>query len=86
MHIERLIKMANDSGDFFKAEADREDAVRGAAAHIQRFWESRMRLQLIDYVQKDGSLLDDIVRDAVRSISESPANDAQAGAGVTDLR
>ncbi|MCG3201021.1 MAG: hypothetical protein NFCOHLIN_00883 [Gammaproteobacteria bacterium] len=69
MHIERLVKMANDIGDFFKAEPNREDAVRGITHHIQRFWDPRMREQILEYLRQDGSDLDEVVREALRLLT-----------------
>jgi formate dehydrogenase subunit delta len=69
MHIERLVKMANDIGDFFKAEPNREDAVRGIAQHIQRFWDPRMREQILEYLNNDGRELDEVVREALRGVT-----------------
>jgi formate dehydrogenase subunit delta len=40
---EHLVKMANDIGDFFRAEPVREDAIAGIANHIDKFWTKRMR-------------------------------------------
>jgi formate dehydrogenase subunit delta len=68
MHIERLVKMANDIGDFFKAEPSRADAIDGIAGHIQRFWEPRMREQILEYLQKDGSELSELVREALGQV------------------
>ena len=34
MKIERLIKMANDIGDFFNAESNKEIAAEGVKKHI----------------------------------------------------
>lgn len=68
MHIERLIKMANDIGDFFKAEPERAEAIAGIANHIQRFWEPRMREQILEYVAKDGSELAELVREALKNV------------------
>jgi formate dehydrogenase subunit delta len=77
MHIERLIKMANDIGDFFKAEPVRADAIAGIANHIQRFWEPRMREQILEYVAKDGSELAELVRDALKNVQvKSPRSAA----------
>jgi formate dehydrogenase subunit delta len=68
MHIERLIKMANDIGDFFKAEPNRADGVVGIANHIQRFWEPRMREQILEYAARDGSELAELVREALKDV------------------
>ena len=48
MDHSNLIRMANRIGDFFDAMPDREEAVEGIANHIQKFWEPRMRHQLLD--------------------------------------
>lgn len=65
MNIDNLIKMANDIGRFFQVESDSELAVNGIADHLRRFWEPRMRRELIAYAQHDGSQLADGVRQAV---------------------
>jgi len=54
MHIERLIKMANDISDFFNAENDKEVAVDGVKNHILKAWEPRMRTALIAYQRENG--------------------------------
>jgi len=65
MSIEQLVKMANDIGDFFRAEPERADAVAGIANHLQRFWDPRMRRAIMNYASAGGEGLDDLVREAV---------------------
>lgn len=65
MKIERLIKMANDIGDFFNAESNKEIAAEGVTKHILRSWDPRMRRDIIAYYQQDGSALSDLVKTAV---------------------
>ena len=65
MSIEHLVKMANDIGDFFRAEPERADAVAGIANHLQRFWDPRMRRAIMSYASEGGQGLDDLVREAV---------------------
>ncbi len=65
MKIERLIKMANDIGDFFNAESNKEVAAEGIAKHILRSWDPRMRREIIAYCQQDGAALSDLVKTAV---------------------
>jgi formate dehydrogenase subunit delta len=69
MDKQNLIKMANNIGTFFKSEPDRDIAIAGIEQHLKNFWEPRMRHQIIDYVQQDGSELMDIVAEAVRHLS-----------------
>ncbi|MDD1621556.1 MAG: formate dehydrogenase subunit delta, partial [Methylococcaceae bacterium] len=57
---------------FFKSEPDRELAIQGVEQHIRNSWEPRMRKQIIEYVQKDGSALLDIVAEAVRHLAKQP--------------
>lgn len=47
MHVESLIRMANQIGGFFEAMPDRAEAVDGVANHIKKFWEPRMRRELL---------------------------------------
>ena len=51
MNIERLSSMANDIANFFHAETDRNVAVEGISGHLRKFWEPRMRKQIIAYAK-----------------------------------
>ncbi|MGC1173239.1 formate dehydrogenase subunit delta [Polaromonas sp.] len=55
MHIEHLIKMANQIGDFFEAMPDRVQALEDAAQHIKRFWEPRMRKEFLAHIDSTGA-------------------------------
>lgn len=46
MNPQNLSEMANSIADFFAAEPEHADAVRGVANHIDKFWEPRMQKQL----------------------------------------
>ncbi len=65
MNIERLVRMANDIGNFFKSEPDHATAVDGVATHLRRFWDPRMRKEIVAYVDGGGSELMELVREAV---------------------
>lgn len=47
-----LIRMANRIGDFFDAMPDRAEALEGVANHIQKFWEPRMRTELLEFLRR----------------------------------
>jgi formate dehydrogenase subunit delta len=65
-----LVKMANDIGDFFRAEPQREDAIAGIANHIVKFWTKRMREKLDSHLKQDGdAALNELPREAVRRLS-----------------
>lgn len=54
MHIENLVKMANQIGSFFEAMPDRAVALEEMAQHIRKFWEPRMRKQLLEHASEGG--------------------------------
>ena len=60
--------MANRIGEFFAASPDHDEAIEGVAQHIARFWEPRMRrqiLQVLDSAAGDG--LAPLVAEALRT-------------------
>ena len=54
MHVENLVKMANQIGEFFASFPDREEALDGVATHIKKFWEPRMRRELLAHLDSVG--------------------------------
>ncbi len=67
MDLANLIRMANRIGDFFEAMPDPDEARAGIAQHLQRFWEPRMRRELVAHVDAGGaSELKPIVAEAIR--------------------
>ena len=65
MRIERLVAMANDIGAFFSAEPDKAEAARNVAQHLKRFWDPRMRRQIVTHYNAGGHGLEDVPRSAV---------------------
>jgi formate dehydrogenase subunit delta len=65
MRVERLVAMANDIGAFFRAEPDPTEAAKGVASHMQRFWDPRMRRQIVAHLKSGGAGLDEPARSAV---------------------
>ncbi len=67
MDVNNLVRMANQIGAFFDSMPDRPQAVADVAAHLQRFWDPRMRRELLRHVKEQGGVeLRQIVLDAVR--------------------
>lgn len=67
MHIERLVDMANRIGDFFQAMPDHEEAMDGIVVHLHKFWDPRMRRQLLAHVgEHEGAGLSPLVLEALR--------------------
>lgn len=67
MQIEKLIYMANQIGKFFAAQGD-EAAVAGVADHLKKFWDPRMRAQLLAHVDAGGAGLEPSVAAAVAKL------------------
>lgn len=66
MHVDNLIRMANQIGSFFEAMPDRTEALEGIAQHIKKFWEPRMRRELLSHVDGGGAAeLNRIVAEAI---------------------
>lgn len=69
MKVERLVAMANDIAAFFASEPEREVAVAGVANHLRRFWEPRMRREILAHYQRGGDGLSEIAKAAVARLS-----------------
>jgi formate dehydrogenase subunit delta len=66
MDLDNLIVMANRIGAFFVAQPDRVEAMAGIAEHVKKFWEPRMRAQILASLDTDaGAELSEIVRAAL---------------------
>jgi formate dehydrogenase subunit delta len=70
---QHLVDMANDIGNFFRAQPKREDAIAGIANHIKSYWTRRMREKLIVQVEHGDDGLDPLPREALRFLDEHPA-------------
>lgn len=69
MHIERLVAMANDIAAFFDGESERAAAAESVKSHIVKFWEPRMRRQIIAHAEDGGAGLTATALDAVRMLA-----------------
>ena len=66
MHVEALVKMANQIATFFEAMPDRPAALAEMAQHIKRFWEPRMRHELLAHADNGGEGLSAVAFEAIR--------------------
>jgi formate dehydrogenase subunit delta len=67
---EHLVKMANDIGDFFRAEPEREDAIAGIANHIAKFWTKGMREKINAHLKQHGDAsLNELPRESLRRLA-----------------
>ncbi len=76
MNIDHLIKMANEITAFWEGEVG-DQAAAEVATHLRRYWEPRMRQQMIAYFeQRQGAGLNDIARQAVAMLAAQPRTPA----------
>jgi formate dehydrogenase subunit delta len=58
--------MANQIAQFYHSLPDQAEARLSAATHLRRFWDPRMRRQLLSHVDEDGGVgLDEFALNAV---------------------
>jgi formate dehydrogenase subunit delta len=67
MSAEKITRMANDIAKFMESKPHDEGVVL-FAAHINDFWDPRMRRQLFEIVDAGGAGLRPLVLDAASSI------------------
>jgi formate dehydrogenase subunit delta len=72
MSPEVMVHKANAIAQFFAAYPH-DEAVAGVADHLAKFWEPRMRRQLLDYVAAGGEGLHALVPAAAARLPEPPA-------------
>jgi formate dehydrogenase subunit delta len=72
MNIEHLVSMANDISAFFDGEKGPGEAPASVALHISRYWDPRMRSQIIAHAAAGGHGLSPSALIAVRSLPPPP--------------
>ncbi len=65
-----MVHKANQITLFF-ASYPREEAIAGIADHLEKFWERRMRRQIIEYVEAGGDGLHELAIEAVKRLPAS---------------
>ncbi len=80
MNIDLLIKMANEISAYFASEPDTEQAAKAVAGHIRRYWEPRMRRQMIAYYgERQGAGLSDLAPRGVGLLAAAEPANAPSG-------
>jgi formate dehydrogenase subunit delta len=69
-NAQNLVKMANQIEAFFRTETDRNVAVESISSHIKRFWDPRMRKQILQHIHAGGLGLGDLAIDAIKSLEK----------------
>ena len=79
MNIDQLIKMTNEIASFWEGETG-QTAANDVATHLRRYWEPRMRAQMITYFEeRQGAGLSDVAREAVAILAKAKPTAASTG-------
>jgi formate dehydrogenase subunit delta len=71
MKVEPLIKMANQIAAFFEGEAGADGGAKLVATHFNRYWEKRMREEIVAYYHRTGGEgLDEVALNAVKLLAD----------------
>jgi formate dehydrogenase subunit delta len=77
MSPDKLVYMANQIGKFFAHETE-DKAVADTADHLKKFWDPRMRKEILAYLAAGGAGLDPIALKAVTALRETAASHEEA--------
>lgn len=73
MNIDHLVGMANDIGAFFDSEMGPGESPQGIALHLSRYWDPRMRGEIIRHAATGGAGLKPTALAAVNLLPEPVA-------------
>lgn len=66
MDVHNLISMVNRIGQFFESFSDRREALEGIGNHLHKFWDPRMRRELLRHFDEQAGMgLSPIVKEAL---------------------
>ena len=68
--LDRLVRMANQIGDFYASMPERE-AIEGAASHLRLYWTPKMIREIIAFADEGHSGLNAIAARAIASLKPS---------------
>jgi formate dehydrogenase subunit delta len=68
--IEKLVRMANQIGDFYAAMPERE-ATQGAASHLRLYWTPKMIREIIAFADQGDAGLNPVAARAVQTLKQS---------------
>jgi formate dehydrogenase subunit delta len=83
MNIHHLVKMANEISAFWNGEAGAADAPKSVAAHFKRYWDPRMRQQIVEHYHAGAGGLCDTARAAVGILAAQPSATQTPPPGAT---
>ena len=68
MSTPHLVRMANQIEAFFRSGSDRDVAIAGIETHLRRFWDPRMRKEVVAHYDRGGQDLGELAKAAVQRL------------------
>jgi formate dehydrogenase subunit delta len=69
MSPDKLVYMTNQIAKFFAHQGEKK-AVAAIADHVRKYWEPRMRVEILRYLSSGGAGLDPIAAKALSKLGE----------------
>ncbi len=70
--IDKLVRMANQIGDFYAAMPEKE-GTQGAASHLRLYWTPKMIHEIVAFAEHGGQGLNSTAKRAVDSLKAAAA-------------
>lgn len=70
MNTHYLVNMVNDISNFYVSQGSVDEAAAGVESHLARYWERRMRLQIIAHHRAGGEGLSAVAIAAVQLLAK----------------
>jgi formate dehydrogenase subunit delta len=77
MGTTQLVTMANEIAAFFISASEADEASKSVAAHLRRYWDPRMRKQILEHLAAGGEGLVPTARSAVELLATEQPRVAQ---------
>ncbi|MEY2853031.1 MAG: hypothetical protein RL030_163 [Pseudomonadota bacterium] len=74
MDTPHLVAMINDIADFFEHQGSADEAAAGVESHVARYWEQRMRVQMLAHYRSGGEGLSSVSLAAVQLLAREGAD------------
>ena len=76
MRTEQLVTMANEVAAFFARRRATPTRRRDVATHLRRYWDPRMRKQIIEYASRQGEDLAPLARAGIELLARRASTNA----------
>ena len=74
MHPVYLIKMANEIAAFFAGESGPSQAPKDVVTHLKKYWDPRMRREMVAHYRKGGAGLSEVALAAAALLATESAS------------